>query len=286
MKNWPRSPCSVARPSRPRLWSNATPRSWWRSWKSCSAGPRPWSSAGAGRWRRCWSTFSQVTILDSSTITLPDEMQEQYRGCGGGHGAGAAALKLQTELDLRHGALSPVTIEPGRSPDGARRWQQAERPAGSLRITDLGYFCVAVFAAIAAAKAYFLSLLQFGTGVRLGAGGAAVDLLEWLRGGNGPVCRCSDLAGRRPVALSLSGLAPAGGTGQPPPPEAAPGDGARARPGAERHRQAGVVRLDDPGDQRPRGAADAAGSGRAVPRAAGRWNCSSSGGSRRTWWPC
>ena len=48
--------------------------------------------------------FSQVTILDSSTITLPDEMQEQFRGCGGSHGGGAAALKLQTELDLRSGA--------------------------------------------------------------------------------------------------------------------------------------------------------------------------------------
>ena len=130
--------------------------------------------------------FSQVTILDSSTITLPDEMQEQYRGCGGSHGAGAAALKLQTELDLRSGALSPVTIEPGRSPDGASARQQAERPAGSLRITDLGYFCVAVFAAIAAAKAYFLSRLQFGTGVRLGAGEAAVNLLEWLAGQAGP----------------------------------------------------------------------------------------------------
>jgi hypothetical protein len=27
--------------------------------------------------------FSNVTILDSSTITLPDSLQEQYRGCGG-----------------------------------------------------------------------------------------------------------------------------------------------------------------------------------------------------------
>lgn len=130
--------------------------------------------------------FTQVTILDSSTITLPDDMQEQFRGCGGSYGGGAAALKLQTELELRSGALSSVTIEPGRSPDGASARQQAERPAGSLRITDLGYFCVSVFAALAAAKAYFLSRLQFGTGVRLCAGGAAVNILEWLAGQPGP----------------------------------------------------------------------------------------------------
>jgi hypothetical protein len=130
--------------------------------------------------------FTEVTILDSSTITLPDELQEQYRGCGGSYGGGAAALKLQTELELRSGALSSITIEPGRSPDGASARQQAERPAGSLRITDLGYFCVSVFAALAAAKAYFLSRLQFGTGVRLCAEGAALNLLEWLAEQPGP----------------------------------------------------------------------------------------------------
>jgi hypothetical protein len=130
--------------------------------------------------------FTAVTILDSTTITLPDEMQEPYRGCGGSHGGGAAALKLQAELELRSGALSSITVEPGRSPDSASARQQAERPAGSLRITDLGYFCVAVFAAIAAAQAYFLSRLQFGTGVRLCAGGTAVNVLEWLAGQPGP----------------------------------------------------------------------------------------------------
>jgi hypothetical protein len=48
-----------------------------------------------------------------------------------------------------------------------------------LRISDLGYFNVLVFAAMAAAGEYFLSRLQFGTNVSLGAG-TAVDLLPWL----------------------------------------------------------------------------------------------------------
>ena len=30
--------------------------------------------------------FTSVTLLDSSTITLPDEEQEQFRGCGGSYG--------------------------------------------------------------------------------------------------------------------------------------------------------------------------------------------------------
>jgi len=129
--------------------------------------------------------FASVTLLDSSTITLPDSMAEQFAGCGGVHGSGKAALKLQTELDLRSGALSHVEIESGRSPDGATSRQQAERPVGSLRITDLGYFNVAVFATMVLAKVYFLSRLQFGTGVRTREG-VSVDLLAWLARQAGP----------------------------------------------------------------------------------------------------
>jgi hypothetical protein len=62
--------------------------------------------------------FTAVTLLDSSTFTLPDSLQEEFPGCGGGRGGGAAGMKLQTELDLRSGALH-VDIEAARRPDGA-----------------------------------------------------------------------------------------------------------------------------------------------------------------------
>lgn len=124
--------------------------------------------------------FTSVTILDSSTITLPVEMKEQFPGCGGPYGSGAAAMKLQTELDLRSGALSCVEIEAGRSTDNATSRQQVRRGKGSLRIADLGYFHVAVFAAMAAAGEYFLSRLQFGTAVGL-PDASAVELLQWLK---------------------------------------------------------------------------------------------------------
>jgi hypothetical protein len=129
--------------------------------------------------------FANVTLLDSSTITLPDSLQGEFPGCGGGRGGGAAGMKLQTELDLRSGALLHVEVEAARSPDGATVRQYAARPVGSLRISDLGYFNVAVFAALVAAGAHFLSRLQFGTAVRLGTG-AAVELLAWLGQQAGP----------------------------------------------------------------------------------------------------
>ena len=129
--------------------------------------------------------FSSVIVLDSSTVTLPDALQETFAGCGGSHGGGAAALKLQAELDLRSGALSHIAIEAGRSPDNATSRQHVRRGAGSLRITDLGYFNVLVFAAMMAADEHFLSRLQFGTGVML-HNGTGVDVLAWLAKQPGP----------------------------------------------------------------------------------------------------
>ena len=129
--------------------------------------------------------FSSVDVLDSSTITLPDYMQEEFAGCGGSYGGGAAALKLQTEWDLRSGAVTHVEIEPGRSPDGATRRQDARRGRGSLRITDLGYFNLRVFADMTQEGEYFLSRLQFGTSVLLPEG-HPVALLHWLAQQPGP----------------------------------------------------------------------------------------------------
>jgi hypothetical protein len=138
--------------------------------------------------------FSSVTVLDSSTITLPDELQEEFRGCGGSYGGGVAAMKLQTELDLRSGALAHVEIEPGRSPDGATSRQDVRRGKGSLRIADLGYFALSVFAAMAATGEYFLSRLQFGTNVL--HEGLAVDVLAWLAKQTGPFVDVSVLLGQ------------------------------------------------------------------------------------------
>jgi hypothetical protein len=135
--------------------------------------------------------FPSVPIVDGSSLQLPDSMQQEFAGCGGPQESGQAALKLQTELDLRSGAVT-VAVEPGRSPDAATPRQHERHGQGSLRITDLGYFNVAVFAEQEAAGEYFLSRLQFGTNVMLRRGdadeepGTAVALLSWLVQQGGP----------------------------------------------------------------------------------------------------
>lgn len=104
--------------------------------------------------------FTAVSVIDGSSISLPDSQEKVFKGRGGSHASGKSALKLQTEIDLRSGALECVDIEQGCDADVACARQNVLRQEGTLRITDLGYFSIAVFIAIANAKAYFLSRIQ------------------------------------------------------------------------------------------------------------------------------
>ncbi len=127
--------------------------------------------------------FTKVAIYDGSTMPLPDGMQERFAGCGGSHGSGKSAMKLQTSLELRSGAVT-VEVEQGRSPDAATPRQHERLGVGSLTIKDLGYFNLDVMAEQAAKGEYYLSRLLFGTKVMVE--GEEVDLLRWLPKQAGP----------------------------------------------------------------------------------------------------
>lgn len=123
--------------------------------------------------------FTEVRLIDSSVVTLPDSQSDRYPSCGGSGEVSTAALKLQTEWDLRCGKLHTVQIEPGKQPDQATSLQHLAPPAGALRITDLGYFNLAVFAMIDAANAFFLSRTQHT--VSISVHGQSFNLIAWLR---------------------------------------------------------------------------------------------------------
>jgi hypothetical protein len=84
--------------------------------------------------------FTAVEIGDSTSITVPDEYQGEFPGCGGKSGSGQATVKLQVAWDLRTGELTKLEIQPGRHSDA--RSADPDRPVatGSLSIRDLGYF--------------------------------------------------------------------------------------------------------------------------------------------------
>jgi hypothetical protein len=114
--------------------------------------------------------FPAVHLLDSTSITLPAELADRFPGCGGSFGGGQAAMKFQVQLDLRHGGLDAVAIEPGKACDQRTPLQTAPRPAGGLRITDLGYFDIEVFQELQERGDFWISRLAFGTEILTPAG--------------------------------------------------------------------------------------------------------------------
>jgi len=122
--------------------------------------------------------FTAINIPDSSVKALPDNMVEEFPGCGGD--GPQAALKVQLVFEFLYGNLQQVALQAGREPDQAYRDYLAVVTAGSLTITDLGYFSVDAFEAIADKEAYFLSRYLSGTKVYTPAG-EAIDLLRTLQ---------------------------------------------------------------------------------------------------------
>lgn len=152
---------------------------------------------------RLLERFPAVLVLDSTAVALPDAARDRFPGCGGSHGGGRAALKLQVRWDLRSGALDALAIEPGRDCDYKTPLQSAPLPPGSLRIADLGYFDTEVLQRLSGRGTSWLSRLQFGTSV-FDPEGRRLPLLDWLAGQPGPfVDRAVLIGAERRVACRV-----------------------------------------------------------------------------------
>ncbi len=109
--------------------------------------------------------FTAVYLQDSSTIVLPDALATVWRGCGGSTPEHtAAALKLQVRLELRTGQLEGPELQDGRASDHDPVLPRM-LPAGSLRLADLGYWCLDDLATLADQQSFWLSYLQAATAV-------------------------------------------------------------------------------------------------------------------------
>src|SRR3974377_2107647 len=58
--------------------------------------------------------FTSVRIGDSSTIALPDQLADQFPGCGGILRAGLAAMKIHLLWDFLTGSILQLRITPRR----------------------------------------------------------------------------------------------------------------------------------------------------------------------------
>jgi hypothetical protein len=106
-----------------------------------------------------FAPFARVHIADSTGFGLPASLQEQFPGAGGSGSKAGAKIQLVWEYKSHtfdHLALIPWNVPDNKYVDTV---VELARPH-SLFMFDLGYFKLAAFAKIAAAKAYFLSRLN------------------------------------------------------------------------------------------------------------------------------
>ena len=61
--------------------------------------------------------FSAVILEDSSSVSLPNELAELWRGCGGNQDHTAAAVKLHVRWELKRGQLWGPKLTDGRTSD-------------------------------------------------------------------------------------------------------------------------------------------------------------------------
>ena len=84
--------------------------------------------------------FRAVIVEDSSRISLPDELAEVWRGCGGSPGSSQATLKLFVRWNVLSGDLQGPLLTDGRQADAKSPFKEQEVPAGGLYLGDQGFF--------------------------------------------------------------------------------------------------------------------------------------------------
>jgi hypothetical protein len=122
--------------------------------------------------------FNGVYLRDSTVVSLPVELADQYPGVGGSHGQ-TAAVKLQVRLNYSTGQVEGPVLHSGRTSDHNTPFQDATLPPGALSLADLGFFDLEQFKRADEQGVYYLARLKFGTKVYTLAG-ACVDLVPWL----------------------------------------------------------------------------------------------------------
>jgi Transposase DDE domain len=126
--------------------------------------------------------FSEVIVEDSTTLSLPDELEETWQGCGDATGSSKSAFKVQIRWDLLSGGLKGQALTDGRVPDTKSPLRLNRRQRRSIRIVDLGYFDTHQFQKEGEAEEYWISRLKVGGSLQIFDGaGNPLDLCEVLQ---------------------------------------------------------------------------------------------------------
>jgi hypothetical protein len=118
--------------------------------------------------------FSNVYVMDSTVITLPESVSSVWRGTQ------ASGLKLHVRLNLTRGGFEQIGLSDGRVHDQNHDIVHDLGTVGSLHLADLGYFSLARLRGLSASGRFWLSRYKGGVRVR-SAAGRPIDLLNELQ---------------------------------------------------------------------------------------------------------
>ncbi len=123
--------------------------------------------------------FKAVQLLDSTGISLPDKLANEFPASGGS--GPQAGLKLQTMWDFLRGNLTAIWQTTGRKSDQGFTDYLAHIIPGGLFLADLGYFVLSSLQQIMDKEAYFISRFSTNTGLLHPNTKEQFDLLAHLR---------------------------------------------------------------------------------------------------------
>jgi hypothetical protein len=148
--------------------------------------------------------FNGVYVQDGTIISLPPELGDQWRGCGGSTPeAGQSSMRVQVRLDLAQGGMQGPWLQEGRAAERSGEAHEVPLPQGCLYNVDAGYFTLGEMRAHGKAGCSWLTAARAGT-LLIDERGQCWDLLPFLGAQTGDEVDVQVLLGKRerlPVRL-------------------------------------------------------------------------------------
>jgi hypothetical protein len=127
--------------------------------------------------------FKGVYLQDGTLVTLPDELEGLFEGCGGNSDQGGrSGLRLQVRLNLSTGELQGPWLKEAVQceREGAGSIEQDPLPEGSLHLVDLAYVTLEKMKTYAQTKRWWLTTARADWRVT-DARGITTSLPEWIK---------------------------------------------------------------------------------------------------------